>query len=102
MTKRWPNLILLIIIVVLLATLPMFLGPYWLRIATGAVMWAGLACSWNIIGGYAGYIDFGHSAFFGIGAYATAIFMGDSFGWPFLATIQIGRASCRERVCQYV
>src|SRR3546814_6036307 len=57
---------------------------------TGAVMWAGLACSWNIIGGYAGYIDFGHSAFFGIGAYATAIFMGDSFGWPFLATIPVG------------
>jgi branched-chain amino acid transport system permease protein len=66
------------------------MNAYWLRIATGALMWAGLACSWNIIGGYAGYIDFGHSAFFGIGAYATAILMGDSFGWPFMATLPAG------------
>lgn len=73
-----------------LLLLPELINAYWLRIATGALMWAGLACSWNIIGGYAGYIDFGHSAFFGIGAYATAIFMGGAFGWPFLATIPVG------------
>jgi branched-chain amino acid transport system permease protein len=73
-----------------LVALPELLGPFWLRIATGALMWAGLACSWNVIGGYAGYIDFGHSAFFGIGAYATAILMGEPFGWSFFATIPIG------------
>jgi branched-chain amino acid transport system permease protein len=87
---RWPGLVLLVALAVLLLLLPVLVNSYWLRIATGAVMWAGLACSWNIIGGYAGYIDFGHSAFFGIGAYATAIFMGDSFGWPFLATVPVG------------
>jgi branched-chain amino acid transport system permease protein len=87
---RSTSLILLIAFAAVLALLPEMIDSYWLRIATGAVMWAGLACSWNIIGGYAGYIDFGHSAFFGIGAYATAIFMGDSFGWPFLATIPVG------------
>jgi branched-chain amino acid transport system permease protein len=32
-----------------------------------------LASSWNILGGYAGYLSFGHVAFFGIGAYAVAI-----------------------------
>lgn len=87
---RWPNLLLAVVILVILAVLPLFVGSYWLRIATGALMWAGLACSWNIIGGYAGYIDFGHSAFFGIGAYATAILMGAGFGWPFLATVPAG------------
>ncbi|HET8726331.1 MAG TPA: branched-chain amino acid ABC transporter permease [Alphaproteobacteria bacterium] len=70
--------------------LPLMIDAYWLRIATGVLMWAGLACSWNIIGGYAGYIDFGHSAFFGIGAYTTAILMGGAFGWPFAATIPVG------------
>ena len=84
------SLILVIVLLAVLAMLPELVNPYWLRIATGALMWAGLACSWNIIGGYAGYIDFGHSAFFGIGAYATAVFMGESFGWPFLATIPVG------------
>jgi branched-chain amino acid transport system permease protein len=32
-----------------------------------------LAGSWNLIGGYAGYLSFGHVAFFGIGAYADAL-----------------------------
>ncbi|RPJ36651.1 MAG: branched-chain amino acid ABC transporter permease, partial [Deltaproteobacteria bacterium] len=31
-----------------------------------------LAESWNIIGGFAGYLSFGHVAFFGLGAYTTA------------------------------
>jgi branched-chain amino acid transport system permease protein len=88
--KRWPSLALLVLIAIALAVLPQFVNAYWLRIATGALMWAGLACSWNIIGGYAGYIDFGHSAFFGIGGYTTAILMGDSFRWPFMATIPAG------------
>ena len=36
-----------------------------------------LATAWNILGGYAGYVNFGTSAFFGIGVY-TAVFM---FKW---------------------
>ena len=34
-----------------------------------------LSESWNIIGGFAGYLSFGHVAFFGIGAYTTAFMM---------------------------
>src|SRR5262249_17895449 len=30
-----------------------------------------LATAWNILGGYAGYVNFGISGFFGIGAYST-------------------------------
>jgi branched-chain amino acid transport system permease protein len=73
-----------------LLVLPLLVDAYWLRIATGVLMWAGLACSWNLVGGYGGYISFGHSAFFGIGAYATAILMGRQFGLPFVATIPVG------------
>ncbi len=73
-----------------LTALPAFIDPYSLRIVTGVLMWAGLACAWNIVGGYAGYISFGHSAFFGIGAYVTGILMQRGVGIPFLATLPLG------------
>jgi branched-chain amino acid transport system permease protein len=90
MKQRWTGLLLLIAVIVVLAILPMLVNNYWLRIATGALMWAGLACSWNMLGGYAGYINFGHSAFFGLGAYVTALLMGDKLAWPFFATVPAG------------
>ncbi len=90
MKSRWAGLVLLIAVIVLLVLLPLLVNNYWLRIATGALMWAGLACSWNMLGGYAGYINFGHSAFFGLGAYATALLMGDPLGLPFFVTIPAG------------
>jgi branched-chain amino acid transport system permease protein len=74
----------------LLLSVPWWADTYWIRIATGILMWAGLACAWNVIGGYAGYISFGHSAFFGLGAYATAILMGDRFAAPFAAGLLLG------------
>src|SRR4051812_34219282 len=32
-----------------------------------------LATAWNILGGYAGYVNFGPPAFFGVGAYAAVL-----------------------------
>jgi branched-chain amino acid transport system permease protein len=40
-----------------------------------AFLFAGLALAWNIAGGCAGLISFGHAAFFGIGAYASTILL---------------------------
>jgi branched-chain amino acid transport system permease protein len=70
------------VVIVIALILPWFLSPLWVRIATEVVMWAGLAQSWNIIGGYTGYLSFGHGAFFGLGAYMTAIAM-VHLKWPF-------------------
>lgn len=89
---RWPGLLLLAAILAALILLPWAVNNYWLRIATGALMWAGLACSWNMLGGYAGYINFGQSAYFGLGAYVTALLMADPLGLPFLVTIPAGMA----------
>ncbi|MGQ9509322.1 MAG: branched-chain amino acid ABC transporter permease [Thermodesulfobacteriota bacterium] len=61
--------------IIFLSLLPLFISPLWIRIATEVLMWAGLAQSWNIIGGYTGYLCFGHGAFFGVGAYFTGILM---------------------------
>ncbi len=60
---------------VALLLLPFIIPTFWLRIFTGVSLWVGLALSWNMIGGYMGYISFGHGAFFGVGAYATALVM---------------------------
>ena len=70
-------------------TLPFWTSPYYVRIGTGVALWAGLALSWNVICGYAGYISFGHVAFFGIGSYTTAILMQPAYGWPFFATLPV-------------
>jgi branched-chain amino acid transport system permease protein len=40
-----------------------------------------LATAWNILGGYAGYVNFGTGAFFGIGAY-TAVLLIKALGLP--------------------
>ena len=45
------------------------------RLLTSVFMFVALAQGWNIIGGYTGYASFGQVAFFGLGAYATAVLM---------------------------
>jgi branched-chain amino acid transport system permease protein len=83
------NLGVLALVVAALCLLPMLTTPYYVRVATGVALWAGLALSWNVICGYAGYISFGHVAFFGIGAYTTAILMQPEHGWNFWATLPV-------------
>ena len=56
-----------------LVLLPVTSGNYPLRLATIGFMYVGLASSWNVIGGFAGYPSFATAAFFGLGAYAGAI-----------------------------
>ena len=48
-------------------------APYLMTIAIFTVMYAALATSWNLLGGFSGYLSLGHAAFFGVGAYAEAI-----------------------------
>ena len=50
-----------------------------------------LAVAWSILGGYAGYVNFGTSAFFGIGVY-TAVFLAKAFGAPLLVQIAAAAA----------
>ena len=50
-----------------------------------------LASAWNILGGYAGYVNFGTSAFFALGGY-TALFTIKMFDAPLL--VQILAAAC--------
>lgn len=73
---------------VLLLAWPFLFGGFWVRIGLGVLMWIGLAQSWNMIGGYAGYLDFGHGAYFGIGAFAAGISMAQ-LGQPFVVGVAL-------------
>jgi branched-chain amino acid transport system permease protein len=64
---------ILIGVVTLLALLPLAGNNYFLRLATTVCMYAVMAQSWNFIGGLAGYPSFATAAFFGLGAYTSAI-----------------------------
>ena len=46
---------------------------FWLGFWTTTLFFALLGQSWNVLGGYAGQMSFGHALFFGTGAYATAV-----------------------------
>ncbi|MGH3401296.1 MAG: branched-chain amino acid ABC transporter permease [Streptosporangiaceae bacterium] len=52
------------------------------------LMYVALAQGWNLLGGYAGYVNFGTVTFFGIGAYTTAIASTD-WHLPPLATVPL-------------
>lgn len=61
---------------VFLFLLPLFSPPtYFLSMLYMVYLYVVLSESWNIIGGLAGYLSFGHVAFFGMGAYTTAFLM---------------------------
>jgi branched-chain amino acid transport system permease protein len=47
-----------------------------------------LAVAWSILGGYAGYVNFGTSAFFGVGVY-TAVLLFQGIGAPLLVQIAV-------------
>jgi len=51
---------------------PQFVAGSSLDVATRILLFAALSSAWNVMAGYAGLFSFGHAAFFGIGAYATA------------------------------
>jgi branched-chain amino acid transport system permease protein len=64
-------------LVVILAALPLipgFIGnSFRAHVLIMVLLYASMAQSWNIVSGYAGQTSFGHSVFFGIGAYGAGM-----------------------------
>lgn len=57
------------------------------------LMWVALASSWNILGGFAGYVSLGHSVFFGIGGYLSGMLFVHQGLSPFLTAVLAGVAA---------
>ena len=68
------------------------LGRSWVRVIDGALLFSMLAIGLNVVVGYAGLLDLGFIAFFGIGAYSYSLLASPQFGlhYPFWALLPLG------------
>lgn len=58
-------------------------------LAVNVLIYGLIAVGYNLLFGYTGLLSFGHAAFFGAGAYATGIAIGQ-FGLPWFAAVALG------------
>jgi len=60
-----------------LAAVPLlpFMSKFYLLLAFDALLFGAVAMSLDLLIGYTGLVSFGHAAFFGLGAYATAVLL---------------------------
>lgn len=99
---------------VLLLAVP-FMAPnaYILSASVVVLSYAVLATSWNVVGGFTGYISLGHAAWFGLGAYGTGLLIARAGVPSFLAlalagvivaaiAVPVGIAALRVRGASFV
>lgn len=77
------------IALLLLAALPAVAAPALLNGLFPVLLYVGLAQSWNLLAGFAGQINLGHAAFFGLGAIVTRLLWlgGTPIPWAMLAGV---------------
>ncbi len=80
---------LAVLVALALAVLPMVGSDTMVQFGINALLLATLAQSWNILGGFGGYVSFGNSVFYGLGTYGTAIAM-TNYNLPFGVGLVIG------------
>lgn len=88
--KRYLSLITVVAVLGLLFTAPAYLERGSLNDIWNVALFVILASAWNIMGGLAGQVSFGYSAFLGIGAYSTVLL--SLKGWNAYTTIPAGMA----------
>jgi len=81
-----PEKTVAIITFVVVLALPFVLSfnPYYLSIFISALILGSVSLAWNLLAGVCGQVSFGHAAFFGIGAYASALLVTKASWNPFL------------------
>lgn len=78
----------IVLVVLIFVGLDVLALEYVYLAAYAVLQYVAIATAWNILGGYAGYVNFGSAAFFAIGCYTT-IFFYQMFELPLLAGIPI-------------
>lgn len=79
-------------LVLLFFVIPYVFKSYWIYVLNHVGIYAIAAVGLNILIGFTGQISLGHGAFFGVGAYTTAILMARA-GVPFIPAIIAGGIS---------
>lgn len=67
------NLIIAAIVIVVLIAIPQTMSSYITYVVALAMLYAILTASFDLMAGYTGPLSFSHAAFYGIGAYASAL-----------------------------
>jgi branched-chain amino acid transport system permease protein len=76
--------------VLLVLVVPLIGGEFWQYMIANMLLLAVFALSFNLLFGMAGYLSFGHAAFYAVGAYVTGLLM--LANCPLLMTIFLGAA----------
>jgi branched-chain amino acid transport system permease protein len=66
------------LVAVLCASPLVITASYYRYASVLVVMYMMMSTSWNLVGGFTGYVSLGHSAFFGLGAYSTGLIADES------------------------
>jgi branched-chain amino acid transport system permease protein len=99
--SRRKKVLLLAIILAGLAFIP-FLTPQYISIFLYQLfLYMVLAVSYDILGGYAGYMNMGHSCFFGIGGYTFAILANKKMGLIFSIAGGMVASTCFALLISY-
>ena len=80
---RW-WIALTIVAIAILAAVPFLLMPFHVRVGQLILLSTALGLSWTLLGGFAGYWSFGHTAFIGLGAFAAGLFETGFLGTAFM------------------
>lgn len=91
-SRNWKVLVLKAVVVVIVAVvlyeLPLYYQDYRIHDFNEVIVTAVAVLGLGLLTGFNGQISIGHGAFFGIGAYTTAILVTDH-GWSYLATMPV-------------
>jgi len=90
----WSAVALISAVLVVLPFALTQIGTAWVRITNLALLYVMLALGLNIVVGFAGLLDLGYIAFYGVGAYTYALLASPHFGLhlPFWVILPIGAA----------
>ena len=69
---------LIILILIFLATFPLYGGGYYMRVLSTILMYVTLAVSWAMFSGPTGYMSLAPAAFLGVGIYLSSVFFSTS------------------------
>jgi len=90
----WPALAIVAAVLLVLPFALTEIGTTWVRVMNLALLYVMLALGLNIVVGFAGLLDLGYIAFYGVGAYTYALLASPHFGLhlPFWVILPIGAA----------
>lgn len=87
------KLVVGVAVLAVLLWIPQYFKPFQVGLFNRVWCLALAAVGLNLLTGYSGLISIGHGAFFGVGAYTTAVLVADH-DWPHFATLGVAAVLC--------